>query len=151
MTHLKVADSVTLAHPAGIVHFVLQDFRAYGGWWPKPLRVTVLEEDRSVHIRNGPLVSWTATMIENKPGELIRFRYEGTWIGEACWVMNATHSGCTVEYRVDIEPRPVWLKLLQKVLNLGKRHSHQMQSVFRALEQRVDRVAEGRRLFGGEQ
>ena len=87
-------------------------------------------------------------MTEIKPEELIRFRYEGTWIGEACWIISSTPTGSTVEYRVDLEPRPLWLKILQKVVNLGKVHSHQMQNVFRALGQRVDRVAEGRRMFG---
>jgi hypothetical protein len=150
MSHIKVSDSVVLSHPAGIVHFVLQDFRAYGEWWPKPFRFTMLENDRAIRIQNGPLVSWIATVTEVKLEELIRFRYEGAWIGEACWTISATPTGSAVEYRVDLEPRPLWLRILQKVVNLGKRHSHQMQNVFRALEERVDRVAEGRRMFGGD-
>jgi uncharacterized protein YndB with AHSA1/START domain len=150
MARIKVSDSIALSHPAGMVHFVLHDFRAYDEWWPKPLRITLPEGDDAMRIQNGPLVSWTATVTEVKPEELIRLRYEGSWIGEACWIISPTPTGCTVEYRVDIEPRPLWLRFLQKIVNLGKRHSHQMQSVFRALEQRVDRVAEGRRLFGNE-
>jgi len=150
MSHIKISDSAVLPHPAGIVHFVLQDFRAYGEWWPKPFRFTMLEDDRAMRVQHGRLVSWTATVTEIKPEELIRFRYEGTWIGEACWIISSTPTGSTVEYRVDLEPRPLWLKIVQKVVNLGKMHSHQMQNVFRALEQRVDRVAEGRRMFGGE-
>jgi len=148
MAHIRVSDSIALPHPAGIVHFVLRDFGAYGEWWPKPLRITMLGDDRAIHIQNGPLVSWTATVTELKPEKLIRFRYEGSWIGEACWIVSPSPTGCTVEYRVDIEPRPLWLKLLQNIVNLKKKHSQQMGSVFRALEKRVDRVAEGRRLFG---
>jgi hypothetical protein len=151
MAHIIASDSVALPHPPGIVHFVLRDFRAYGEWWPKRFRFTMLEDDRAIRIQNGPLVSWSATVTEVKPEELIRFRYEGAWTGEACWIISATPTGSAVEYRVDIEPGLMWLKILQKIVNLGKKHSHQMQHVFRALEQRVDRVAEGRRVFGSDQ
>ena len=56
MAHIKASDSVDLPHPTGIVHFVLQDFRAYGEWWPKPVRITMLENDRAMRIQNGRLV-----------------------------------------------------------------------------------------------
>lgn len=115
----------------------------------KPFRFAIIDA-HTMRIHNGPLVSWVATATELKPGELIRFRYEGNWIGDACWIISSTSigdigentGGTTVEFRIDLEPQPLWMKMLHKVMDLGKFHSHQMQEVLQALGHRVSHVVE---------
>lgn len=141
MRQLIAIDEAVLAFPPTAVHEVLAELERYPDWWPQPFRVSRLEPlppllQPRIRITNGPLESWVATLVE-RSGERVVLRYDGAWEGQARWSVYPSIEGTRLVFRVDLEAKPVWLRLAAGMTKKAKKHSHQMLQVFRALDKRL--------------
>lgn len=136
-------DEGVIPFPEAAVQAVLQDLALYAQWWPAPFRFQAEEPSAPgstarVKVWNGPLVSWFSRLTATSPGR-IDFAYTGgAWEGDARWSLRPVLGGTAAVFRVEIDPKPWWLRLLAWRVDLGKRHSKQMKSVFAALTRRLD-------------
>ena len=101
-------------------------------------RVETLEDKHGVGSRikvaNGRLVRWVATLTHLDP-ERVVLRYEGAWNGEARWSVAPCQEGTRLIFRIDVDPGPLWLKLLARTRDLKRQHSHQMTQNLRPAPQ----------------
>jgi ribosome-associated toxin RatA of RatAB toxin-antitoxin module len=136
------------------VRRVLVDFARYPEWWPAPYRVrTVGPETDGVgarlRIAKGPLIAWTATVTAVEPRRIDLAYSEGAWNGEARWSLRPVVEGTAVVHRVDLDPVPIWLRLVASRIDIGRRHSRRMKSVFAALGGRLEALGEPRQPLPG--
>jgi uncharacterized protein YndB with AHSA1/START domain len=86
---IRCANSIFVYSSGPKVFEVLLDVGNYPQWWPSKIRFRFDEQGplkvgSRMRIFNGPLVKWTATVLEIVPDRLIHFSYnEGSWAGEA--------------------------------------------------------------------
>jgi hypothetical protein len=52
--------------------------------------------------------------------------------------VSACQEGTRLIFRIDVDPRPLWLRLLARTMDFKNRHSHQMTKVFTRLRERMD-------------
>ncbi len=142
MKNIQATDTTILPYPSDKIYSVLIDLNAYDGWWPKRFSFTVLDNGNAMVVKNGPFVQWKATIIETKPHEHIRFRYNGMWEGEASWSITQKADTTTVTYSINIHPNRSWLRVLSSIVDIGKLHSLQMKDVFRSLSVRLEQLPE---------
>jgi hypothetical protein len=145
---LVAVDEGVLPYTEDAVRRVLLDVQRYHEWWPKPFTFEAPEGPARAGTRvvasNGPLFRWVATVTAVEP-ERIEMTYgEGTWEGDARWTLRPVLEGTAVVYRIALDPRPLWLKILARRLDLARRHSRQMKAVFAALEKRLLALGEPR-------
>ena len=123
---------------------VLLDAGNYSKWWPSRIRFRsdepgLLKVGSRIRISNGPLVKWTATVLEIVPNRLIRFSYgEGSWEGEAQWVLTNREGNAQVSYSVSIHPAQTWLIWLAKLVDLERLHSREMGEILKNLKKVVE-------------
>src|SRR4029453_13443706 len=55
----------------------------------------------------------------------------------ARWTLRPVLEGTAVVHRIALDPRPLWLKLLAGRVDLARRHSRHMKTVFAALDKRL--------------
>jgi uncharacterized protein YndB with AHSA1/START domain len=129
-------DNSIIIYSSGLKVFeVLLDVANYPKWWPSQIHFRFdepgpLKVGSRMRIANGPLVKWTATVLEIVPDRLIRFSYcEGSWAGEAQWVLTNREGKTEVSYNIAICPAQRWLAWLAKLIDLGKLHSREMTKI----------------------
>jgi hypothetical protein len=124
------------------VQGVLQDLSHYAQWWPAPFRFQAEPSPagttEQVRVWNGPWVSWVSTLTGAAPGRIDLAYSGGAWEGEARWSLRPVLGGTAVVFRVEIDPKPWWLRFLAWRVDLNRRHSRQMKGVFAALTRRLD-------------
>jgi hypothetical protein len=59
-------------------------------------------------------------------------------VGEAKWGVSPCQEGTRLIFRIDVDPRPVWLRLLARSMDFKRRHSVAMMKVFKSLRERLD-------------
>ena len=136
-------DEGVVPFPEDAVFGVLMDLSHYADWWPKPFRFRVEEAapgnvGTRVRVWNGRLVSWLATVTAVGPNRIDLAYSGGAWEGEARWSLRDVLGGTAVVFRVDVDPRPWWLRFVAWRSDLSKRHSKQMKGVFSALGRRLE-------------
>jgi hypothetical protein len=141
MSRVVTIDEYTVPYPGPDVQRVLLDVHRYAEWWPRPLRFSPLEPGPAaagsrVGVRLG-LLSWTATLTGVTP-ERIELSYAGAWNGTARWSFREVIDGTAVLYRMDVDPRPLWLRLALLRADPGKRQSRRLRPVFTALGKRLE-------------
>ena len=143
MNQIERNDSINLEAPPHQVFPTLLDLEGYSRWWPKQIHFEIAaplppKVGTKIRISNGPLVKWTATIQEIIPNQLIRFEYsDGVWKGTAEWIIHERNSGSEVSYRISILPAQGWLKVLGKILDLGKLHSKEMEKILKNLKKKI--------------
>jgi hypothetical protein len=87
---------------------------------------------------NGSFLLWTATVSEADPERVLLRLDQGAWTGEARWSVSACQEGTRLIFRIDVDPSPLWLRLLSRSMDFKRRHSLQMFKVFKRLRDRMD-------------
>ena len=145
-SRLIASDEHVVAHPPEWVYRVLCDIGSYPEWWPPAGSVHVLgplpvQVGTRFLLSRTPFVRWTVEVDELWESRAIVMRYSGSLRGAAWWWLTADGRGGTrVVYAIDIEPAPVWLRLVFRLWNLQSEHSRQICRIFDALALRVDAV-----------
>lgn len=140
---IAAIDEAILGYTPDRVWAILADVGRYKEWCAPELQVETLEDKQGVgsrlKIANGRLVSWVATLTQLEPDRVV-FRYEGAWNGEARWTVAPCQDGTRLVFRIDVDPGPLWLKLLARTRDLKRRHSHQMTRIFTQLRKRLEAI-----------
>jgi hypothetical protein len=133
-------DEAFLPYEASDVRGVLLDFARYGEWFPRPFRFESKQPAPAVLVRvhEGSFLSWTAKVTAVREDQIDLAYSDGSWRGTARWTLHAAPNGTRLVHRVDLEPCPLWLRLLSRLVRVGARHSKQMKRVFRALDKRLE-------------
>lgn len=150
---VAIDESIVPYRPAD-VRPVLLDVHRYAEWWPAPWRVAASGDAPAgvgtrFRVADGWLVSWQGeiTAVED---QRIGLRFDGGLVGEGRWGLRPVIDGAAVLFRMDVDPGSAWMRLLSWRLDLRRRQSRHMRTVFKALEGRlaalgVERVPEPRR------
>ena len=145
---IAAIDEVILPYPPAEVRHVIGDLAHYQDWWGPPYRFEVVENrdgdvGTAVRMSNGSFLLWTATISEADVARVLLRLDQGAWTGEARWSVSACQEGTRLIFRIDVDPRPLWLRLLARSMDFKRRHSQMMFTVFGRLRQRMDAVHAG--------
>jgi hypothetical protein len=140
---IAAIDETILGYAPDRVATVIADLGRYPEWWVAPYHVETLQDAKGVGTRiqmsNGRFVRWVATLTHIEPDRII-IKYEGAWNGEARWSVASCQDGTRLIFRIDVDPGPVWLKLLARTRDLKRQHSQQMTHVFAQLRRQLEAV-----------
>jgi hypothetical protein len=147
---IAAIDEAILPYPPAEVRRLVGDLAHYGDWWGAPYRFEVLEDRQgavgtSVKMSNGSLLLWRATISEADPERVLLRLDQGAWTGEARWSVSECQEGTRLIFRIDVDPRPFWLRLLSRWMDFKRRHSMQMFKVFKRLRDHMDAAHAGDR------
>jgi len=142
MNRVVTIDEHTVPYPLVEVQRVLLDVHRYPEWWPRPFRFEALDPEPAavgsrLAVRLGLLLRWTATLTGVAPDRL-DLSYAGAWNGTARWSLREVVDGTAVLYRMDADPRPLWLRLALLRAEPGKRQTRRLRPVFAALARRLE-------------
>ena len=84
---------------------------------------------------------WVATVTHLDPDRVV-LRYEGAWNGEARWSVAPCQEGTRLIFRIDVDPGPLWLKLLARTRDLKRSTRTRCTKIFGQLRKRLE-VLEG--------
>jgi hypothetical protein len=141
---IAAIDEVILPYPPADVRRVIGDLAHYQDWWGPPYRFeTVQDRDgggvgTAVRMSNGSFLLWTATITEAGADRVLLTLDKGAWVGEAKWGVSPCQEGTRLIFRIDVDPRPLWLRLLARSMDFKRRHSMAMMKVFKSLRERLD-------------
>jgi hypothetical protein len=140
---IAAIDEAILPYPPAAVRRVVGDLAHYQDWWGPPYRFETIQDrdgavGTSVRMSNGSLLLWTAAVSEADPNRVVLRLDQGAWTGEARWSVSPCQEGTRLIFRIDVDPRPLWLRLLARTMDFKNRHSHQMIKVFTRLRERMD-------------
>jgi hypothetical protein len=145
---IAAIDEVILPYPPAEVRRVISDLAHYQDWWGPPYRFEVVENrdgdvGTAVRMSNGSFLLWTATISEADAARVLLRLDQGAWTGEARWSVSECQEGTRLIFRIDVDPRPLWLRLLARSMDFKRRHSQMMFKVFTRLRERMDTVHAG--------
>jgi len=164
---IAAIDEAILPYPPAEVRRIIGDLAHYQDWWGPPyrfetLRIATAASARPSACPNGSFLLWRAAVSEANPERVVLRLDQGAWTGEARWGVSACQEGTRLIFRIDVDPRPFWLKMLARTMDFKNRHSHQMAKVFTRLRERMDAqharqdqgaspaAGAGRRWIGGQ-
>jgi uncharacterized protein YndB with AHSA1/START domain len=140
---IAAIDEVILPHPPADVRRMVGDLAHYQEWWGPPYRFETVTNQgggpgTSVRMSNGSFLLWTATVTEADADRVLLTLDKGAWVGEARWAVSPCQEGTRLIFRIDVDPRPFWLRLLSRSMDFKRRHSMAMLKVFTRLRERMD-------------
>ena len=143
MDRIQATDSRVLPFTAEKIMPVLLDASTYPRWWPSAIAFTLLKQTADgvgseFEIR--PYGSHAfRCRIERIDGlKRIETRYyEGVYAGTGAWTLTPEGTGTRVEYSVDLEIKSFAVKMMARMVDVGKLHSKLMSEVFTGLEKVV--------------
>jgi hypothetical protein len=140
---IAAIDEAILPYPPADVRRVVGDLAHYRDWWGPPYRFETLDDrdggiGTAVRMSNGSFLLWRAAVSEADAQRVVLRLDQGAWTGEARWSVSACQEGTRLIFRIDVDPRPLWLRLLARTMDFKNRHSHQMTKVFTRLRERMD-------------
>jgi hypothetical protein len=140
---IAAIDEAILPYQPADVRRVVGDLAHYHEWWGPHYRIdTVQNQDggpgTAIRMSNGNFLLWTATLAEADAERVLLTLDRGAWVGEARWSVSPCQEGTRLIFRIDVDPSPLWLKLLSRSMDFKRRHSMAMLKVFQGLRQRLD-------------
>ena len=142
---IAAIDEVILPYRPADVRRVVGDLAHYQDWWGAPYRFETLANTdggvgTSVRMSNGSFLLWTATVTEADADRVLLTLEKGAWVGEARWGVSPCQEGTRLIFRIDVDPNPLWLRLLARSMDFKRRHSLAMVKVFKRLREQMDTV-----------
>ena len=142
-SRISARDEVALPYTVDQVYAALVDFSSYKEWWPRHLAFEVLGPlpvalGTRVRFGNTRFVSWTGVVTEVRERATIVIRYDGgACEGRATWTLEEAGAATRIAYAIDLELRPLWLRLLSRLVDFPREHHRQISRVFAALDRRI--------------
>jgi hypothetical protein len=142
---IAAIDEAILPYPPAEVRRIIGDLAHYGDWWGPPYRFDVVDDRQGavgtkVRMSNGSFLLWTASVTESDPERVLLALDQGAWKGEARWSVSECQEGTRLIFRIDVDPRPFWLRQLSRWMDFKRRHSLQMFKIFKRLRDHMDAV-----------
>ena len=115
MRDIVAVDEAVLPYDGPSVLRVLADVHSYGDWWPRPFQMEASTPPPGgvgarLRVRQGRLLSWSATVSAIEPDHVGFSLSEGAFEGEAKWTVRPVLGGTALVLRVDVDVRAWWLK-----------------------------------------
>lgn len=140
MDRIQASDSRVLPFAAEKIMPVLLDATTYPRWWPAAITFTLLKQ----------VPGGVGSEFEIKPYGTHAFRcriekidglkridtryYEGVYLGTGYWSLEPEGGGTRLGYTVDLEIKSFAVKMMARMMDVGKLHSKLMDEVFTGLE-----------------
>jgi len=148
MKRVKVTDCRTVPFPVKAVYAALDEFERYHDWWPRRLKVRMLDRRKErvgSRLEVRPMGGRSIVEITNV---VLNVRIEGNYVegvnlGTGVWTFEVDGEGTRVCYAIDLEPQGRIAKLLSKCIDFWRIHSGLMASVFGGLEARLRKQQHG--------
>lgn len=142
MRDIIAVDEAVLPYSGESVLSVLADVGAYRDWWPRPFRLEattppVAGIGACLRVRQGPLLSWSATLSSIESDHVGFSLSGGALEGEAKWTVRPVLEGTALVLRVDVDVRAWWLRAWSWRRDVRKGHAKRVKHVFDALEDRL--------------
>jgi hypothetical protein len=142
---IAAIDETILPYQPAEVRRVIGDLPHYQDWWGSTYRFETLQNQdggvgTAIRMSNGNFLLWTATITEADADRVLLKLDQGAWVGEARWGVSPCQEGTRLIFRIDVDPRPFWLRLLSRSMDFKRRHSVAMVKVFKGLRDRMDAI-----------
>jgi ribosome-associated toxin RatA of RatAB toxin-antitoxin module len=139
MRRIKATDYREYPFSPELIYETLKDVSGYKNWWPKGVKVKVLEE--TLNGLDSKIEVWASggwfrckTTAFNPPNRVNIQYYAGVVKGESYWSIELLENGMTkVGYIIDLEPHGILPRLVSNVINISTIHSLQFKRVLRNL------------------
>lgn len=140
MQHLSAKDCRVFSYPPEIIYDVLSNIPEYKKWWPRGVRVKVIEHGKD---RIGDKIEvwasggWFRCRVNAlQPIEQIEIMYyAGVVLGKSYWTIIPQQDGMTkVCYTIDLELNGTFPKLIGVFINFSAIHSFQFRRVLACLD-----------------
>ena len=143
MRDIVAVDEAVLPFSGESVLSVLADVGAYSSWWPRPFHLEAMPPPAGgvgarLRVRQGPLLSWSATLSAIEPDHVGFSLSGGSLLGEAKWTVRPVLEGTALVLRVDVDVRAWWLRVWSWRRDIRKGHAKRVKHVFDALEKRLE-------------
>ncbi len=145
MRDVVAVDEAVLPYDGTSVLHVLGDVHSYGNWWPRPFQIEAITPPPAaigarLRVRQGPLLSWSATLSAIESDHVGFSLSEGSVEGEVRWTVRPVLEGTALVLRVDVDVRPWWLRTWSWRRDVRKGHARRIKNVFDALETRLEKT-----------
>ena len=144
MRDIVAVDEAVLPYSGESVLSVLADVGAYSSWWPRPFHFEAITPPAAgvgarLRVRQGVLLSWSATLSAIEPAHVDFSLSEGPLEGEAKWTVRPVLEGTALVLRVDVDVRAWWLRAWSWRRDIRKGHARRVKRIFDALETRLEK------------
>ncbi len=144
MRDIVAVDETVLPYSGESVLSVLADVGAYRDWWPRPFQLEASTPPKGgvgarLRVRQGPLLSWSATLTAIESDHVARSLSDGSVEGEVKWTVRPVLEGTALVLRVDVDVRAWWLRAWSWRRDIRKAHAGRVKRVFDALETRLEK------------
>ncbi len=142
MTPIQASDETVMAATPAKVWRVLADIAAVPQWWPASLRVRVLRQlpgivGSELELRPYGGRPFCCRVVAVEEPRRMQVEYFGGFItGTGEWQLEPTGSGTRVRYNIDVQAEGRLVAWLNRLVDLGKIHSRQMQNILRCLKRK---------------
>lgn len=141
MRRVIASDDYEYPFSPQLIYQVLADIPGYKKWWPRGVKVKVLE-DKGNNL-GSKIEVWASggwfrckTTCLNFPNRVDIQYYAGVVLGESNWSIKPLKNGMTkVSYTIDLEPHGALPRALSNVVNISTIHSLQFKRVLKSLDQ----------------
>lgn len=142
-TPIHAVDHIPLPLSPTEIWPVLADISRYPQWWPKLLRVRVMQSTPALigsELELRPLGAkrFSCQVVSFVAPERIDLEYRGGVIeGTAKWRLEPAGQGTRVSYAIDVLAKGRLVALVGRILDLNTMHSLSMQAIFRNLRREL--------------
>lgn len=148
MRRIIASDAYEYPFSPQLIYQVLADIPGYKNWWPRGVKVKVLEENENklgskieVWASGGWFRCMTTSL--NPPSSVDVLYYAGVVLGESKWTITPLENGMTkVTYSIDLEPNGVLPRAFSNVVNISTIHSLQFKRVLKSLDRYLNSLKE---------
>ncbi len=143
MTPIKALDEITIPAPIESVWASVSDVASYPDWWPKSVRIRILQHEPEVigsclELQPVGGKAFRCRVESIDPPCRMSMRYFGGFIsGDGEWRLQSVDGGTKVQYHLDVQAAGRLVAWIGRLVPLGKIHSYQMQGVLRRLSSKV--------------
>lgn len=136
-----ITDSALVAAPATQLFEAMTDFAQFPQWWPKHYKTQVIASPSTLHGREawlnpapGLTIGWKIR--EANPPHSFTLDYSQGWhTGHGIWTFTPEANQTRITYHINITPKNSIYAFMYRLVNLRKRHSHDIQLIMGLLTQ----------------
>ncbi len=143
VTPIKALDEIIIPASIESVWESVADVASYADWWPKSIRVRVLQVETDgigscleLHPVGGRAFRCRIEAIA-RPSQMTMQYFGGFISGQGEWRLQSVDGGTKVQYHLDVQAAGRLVAWIGRLVPLGKIHSYQMQGVLRRLSVKV--------------
>lgn len=142
MKQIHTVSSAVLPFDAGRVWRCLTDVASYPLWWPRSIKVKVINATEQllgskIEIRPYGGMPFYCEFVGCASDAKLVMSYSGLYSGVGVWTLTRTDGLTKVDYEINLEIKSRFVRLLSYVMPIDKIHSKLMDEVLLGLENRL--------------